>query len=83
MKFVFNYTRVTNRTESIVVGSLEVCMLHEMPRQMSWGACEQAFGRTGNWGEGRRIFLFPVGDRSAVDLFVLVFEASVHFLEKS
>ena len=51
-------------------------MLHEMPRQISWGACEQAFGRAGNWGEGKRIFLFPVGDRSAVDLFVLVFEAS-------
>ena len=52
-------------------------MLSEMPRKMSWGACEQAFGRAGNWGEGKRKFLSAiVGDRSAVDLFVLVFGAS-------
>ena len=34
-----------------------------MPRQMSWGACEQAFGQAENWGEGKRKW-------SAVDLFV-------------
>ena len=45
-----------------------------MPREMSWGACEQAFGRAGNWGKGKA--KIPVGDRSAVDLFVLVFGAS-------
>ena len=49
-------------------------MPHEMPRQMSWGACEQDFGRAGNWGEGKA--KIPVGDQSAVDLFVQVFGAS-------
>ena len=37
---------------------------------MSWGACEQDFGRAGNWGEGKS------ENRSAVDLFVQVFGAS-------
>ena len=45
-------------------------MPNEMPRQMSWGACEQALGRAGNWGEGKS------ENRSAVDLFVQVFGAS-------
>ena len=41
---------------------LYVCHM-KMPRQMSWGAY-QAFGRVGNWGEGKR------------KSFVLVFGAS-------
>ena len=32
MKFVFTYTRVTNRTESIVVGSLIICLSTYMYR---------------------------------------------------
>ena len=35
-------------------------MPNEMPRQMSWGACEQALGQAGNWGEGKA--KIPVGD---------------------
>ena len=39
-------------------------MPNEMPRQMSWGACEQALGQAGNWGEGKA--KIPVGDRSSL-----------------
>ena len=50
---------------------------------MSWGACEHAFGRAGNWGEGKA--KIPVGELSAIEalLISLYLSLEVHVLEKS